>query len=94
MDDAKVLIAFAAGIAVGVAAAVYGPKTMCVTKKKLHDGLEDAREYVDSAGKYVKKATDRYGRQMENVVHDARETVHDVVDRASGAVKTLSNMVA
>jgi len=65
-----------------------------VARKQLHEGLEDARDYVDSAGKYVKKAANRYSSKAEDVLHDATKTVSTVVDLASGAVKTVSNMVA
>jgi len=92
--DLKFWIAFGAGVAVGVAAAVYGPKASKVARKQLHEGLEDAREYVDSAGKYVKKQATRYSRQAEDLLHDATKTVNTAVDMASGAVKTVSNLVA
>jgi len=94
MSDMKFLIAFGAGVAVGVAAAVYGPKAAKTTRKQLHDGLDCARDYVDSTGKIIKKAADRYSRQAEDVLHDATKTVKTVVDRASGAVKSVTEMVA
>ncbi|MDR3734474.1 MAG: hypothetical protein P4L10_02935 [Acidobacteriaceae bacterium] len=94
MSDLKFWIAFSAGVGVGVLAAVYGPRASRVARKQLHEGLEDAREYVDSAGKYVKKAANRYSRQAEDVLHEATKTVNTAVDLASGAVKTVSNLVA
>jgi len=92
--DLKFWIAFGAGVAVGVTAAVYGPKASKVARKQLHEGLEDARECVDSAGRFIKKRANQYSRQAEDVLHDATKTVSTVVDLASGAVKTVSNLVA
>ena len=94
MSDTKFWIAFAAGVGVGVAAAVYGPKAAKTTRRQLHDGLDYARDYVDSTGKVIKKAADRYGRQASDVIDDATKTVKTVVDRASGAVKSVSELVA
>jgi gas vesicle protein len=94
MSDTKFWIAFGAGFGLGVAAAVYGPKAAKTTRKQLHEGLDTARDYVDSTGKVIKKAADRYSRQAEDVLHDATRTVKTVVDRASGAVKTVTDLVA
>jgi hypothetical protein len=94
MSDMKFWIAFGAGVGVGVAAAVYGPKAAKTTRKQLNAGLDSARDYVDSTGKVIKKAADRYSRQAEDVLHDATRTVKTAVDRASGAVKSVSDLVA
>jgi len=94
MSDTRFWIVFGAGVVVGVAAAVYGPKAAKQTRKQLHDGLDYASEYVDSTGKVIKKAADRYSRQAEDVLHDATRTVKSAVDRASGAVKSVSEFVA
>jgi gas vesicle protein len=94
MSDTKFWIAFGAGVGVGIAVALYGPKAAKTTRKQLHEGLDTARDYVDSTGKVIKKAADRYSRQAEDVLHDATRTVKTVVDRASGAVKTVTDLVA
>ena len=94
MSDMKFWIAFGAGFGVGVAAAVYGPKAAKTTRKQLYEGLDTARDYVDSTGKVIKKAADRYSRQAEDVLHDATRTVKTAVDRARGAVKTVPALVA
>jgi len=94
MTDTKFWIAFGAGVAFGVAAAVYGPKAAKTTRKQLHEGLDSARDYVDSTGKIIKKAADHYGRQASDVIDDATKTVKTVVDRASGAVKSVTELVA
>jgi len=94
MSDTKLWIAFGAGVGVGIAAALYGPKAVKTTRKQLHEGLDTARDYVDSTGKVIKKAADRYCRQAEDVLHDATRTVKTAVDRASGAVKSVTDLVA
>ncbi len=94
MSDTKFWIAFAAGVGVGVAAALYGPQAAKKSRKQLQAGLDSAHDYVDSTGRIIKKAADRYSRQATDVIDDAAKTVKTVVDRASGAVKSVSELVA
>ncbi len=101
MSDTKFWMIFGACVAVGVLGAVYGPKAAKTTRKQLHNGMDSARDYVDSTGKIVKKAADRYSKQAINVLEDASKVLEEasksvktVVDRASGAVKSVTEMVA
>ncbi len=94
MSDLKLWIAFGVGVGVGVAVAVYGPQAAKTARKQLHEGVDYARDYVDSTGKIIKRAADRYSRQAEDVLHDATRTVKTAVDRASGAVKSVGDLVA
>jgi gas vesicle protein len=93
-NSLKFWMGLSTGVAVGVLGAIYGPRVTRETRKHLYTGLKGAQDMVDSAGKVIKKTTERYSRQAEDVLHDATKTVKTVVDSASGALKTVKDMVA
>ncbi|MHB1021431.1 MAG: YtxH domain-containing protein [Acidobacteriaceae bacterium] len=92
MNAAKYWMAFGVGVAAGAAVALlYAPQSGEKTRRQLRRSLEDAGDYLDDAGDYIKEKKDRLSDQAERVLRKTRNQVEDVVERASDAVKAVSD---
>jgi gas vesicle protein len=92
MNAAKVWIAFGVGVVAGATVALlYAPQSGERTRRQLRRTLEDAGDSLDDARDFLRDKTGRLGDQAERVLRKTRGQVEDAVERASGAVKTVTD---
>lgn len=93
-------LAFGIGVSAGAAVALlYAPQSGARTRRKLRKGVEEASDYLQDAGDYLKSQAERFGDEAQEAIKRARgQAVHlvdkagdranDVVDNVSGAVNS------
>lgn len=92
MNAAKYWMAFGIGVVAGATVALlYAPQSGEKTRRQLRRSLEDAGDYLEDAGDFIKDRTERLGDQAERMMRKTRSQVEDVMERASGAVKAVSD---
>jgi gas vesicle protein len=77
-------------LAGGIAALLYAPATGVQTRKKLKRGIEDAGEALEDAGDYLKDQAEKLSKEAQKLIDRSKGQFEDVVDVASGYVKTAA----
>lgn len=91
-------LAFGIGVSAGAAIALlYAPQSGARTRRKLRKGVEEAGDYLQDAGNYLKVQAERFSDEAEDAIKRARNQASHLVDRAgdraSDVVDTVSDVV-
>jgi gas vesicle protein len=89
-------LAFGIGVSAGAAIALlYAPQSGNRTRKQLRKGVEgavdDASEYLQDAGDYLKAQADRFSDEAQDAVKRARKFADKAGDHVSDVAETVSD---
>jgi len=92
-------LAFGIGVSAGAAIALlYAPQSGARTRKQLRKGVEgavdDASEYLQDAGDYLKAQAERLGDEAQDAVKRARKQALQYADKASDQVSDIADSVS
>ncbi len=92
MSSRSFWIAFLTGLTAGsVAALLYAPQTGKEARKKLGRAYDDAADYVDESGQYLKDQAERLSKEAQS---SYKERVQDLDDAYAKATDSLSSAYA
>ncbi|WP_158792741.1 YtxH domain-containing protein [Granulicella sp. L60] len=90
--------AFGIGVSAGAAIALlYAPQTGVRTRKQLRKGVEEAGDYLEDAGNYLKAQAERLSDETHKAIKRTKSQVDYAVDKAgdvvNSAVKSAQSLV-
>jgi gas vesicle protein len=87
-------LAFGIGVSAGAAVALlYAPQSGARTRRKLRKGVDEASDYLQDAGDYLKAQAERFSEDAQDAIKRARNQAVHLVDRAGDVVETVSDSV-
>ena len=89
-------LAFGIGVSAGAAIALlYAPQSGARTRKQLRKGVEsavdDANDYLQDAGDYLKAQAEKFSDEAQGAVKRARKFADKAGDHASDVADTVSD---
>ena len=96
--NSKFWVALTVGVAAGATIALlYAPQSGSDTRDQIKKGVDDATNYLTSAGDYLRNQADTLTREAQSTFAKARSSVDTALNLANslsgGAAKTSSNMM-
>lgn len=89
MSSRSFWIAFLTGLTAGsVMALLYAPQTGKEARKKIGKAYDDASDYVDDTGHYVKDQAERLGKEAQSTYKDRVQDLDEAYAKASDSLSS------